>query len=808
MDKLKHEGIKAENKFKEIFLKSPIGILFYNKDGELIELNQSALDITGVIKLEDIDILNLFDNPDVASRKEKLISEGIIKFQSKMDFEKIRKTRSYTPNRLGIAYLDWIISVINSEYLVQVQDISERKQAEEALKESEKKLEAIIQGSPVLTFIIDHNHKVIYWNKAIEEYSGIKAKEVVGTKDHWKALYEKERPTMVDLLVEGDIEGFSKWYSEKYTKSKIVDGAYEVEEYFLTMGILPGKKGRWLHATACTIKDSEDNIIGAMEILQDITERKNAEDKLQKLISTLDFKVQKRTIELNKTNEYLIKEIEERKQVEYKLKEQLNFLQHLMDTIPAPIFHKNTDYIYIGCNRAFEEAIGLSGEKIIGKTQYEIAPKELADKYYEMDSELFENPGTQVYETIVQYSDGTMHDVVFNKATYTDIAGNVIGLIGVITDITERKKVETALKVSEKRYRTLYNDNPSMYFTVDKEFRVLSVNRFGAKELGYNVHELIGQHLSIIYHEEDEEFAEQKLNQTLENPGQVFRWELRKVRKDGSILWIKETAIALKEPDENIVIYTVCEDITDRKNTEKKLKELVDELKRSNNELQQFAYITSHDLQEPLRTIASFTQLLERRYKGQLDSDADEFIGFIVDAAIRMKEMIKGLLDYSRVGTKKTEFKEIDMNIKLNKALSNLKASIDENKAEITYDYLPTILADSGQMIRVFQNLIGNAIKFRKLKEPPKIHVACQINIENNEYIFSVSDNGIGMEKGYTDKIFEVFKRLHTMDKYQGAGIGLSVVKRIIEQHGGRIWVESKLGKGSTFYFTIPLRST
>lgn len=241
------------------------------------------------------------------------------------------------------------------------------------------------------------------------------------------------------------------------------------------------------------------------------------------------------------------------------------------------------------------------------------------------------------------------------------------------------------------------------------------------------------------------------------------------------------------------------------KENELKLKDAVAELKRSNKELQSFAYITSHDLQEPLRTIASFTQLMERRYKGQLDEDADEFMDYIVDAAKRMKDMIQGLLEYSHVNRMEAKFIETDMNEILKNAISNLHSIIKESKADITYDNMPIVHCGPNQMITVFQNLIGNAIKFKKSQFPPRVHISSQLDKKNKEWVFSVEDNGIGMDTKYSNKIFEVFKRLHTTDEYEGTGIGLSIVKRIIETNGGRIWFESKLGAGSTFYFTLPV---
>jgi light-regulated signal transduction histidine kinase (bacteriophytochrome) len=201
--------------------------------------------------------------------------------------------------------------------------------------------------------------------------------------------------------------------------------------------------------------------------------------------------------------------------------------------------------------------------------------------------------------------------------------------------------------------------------------------------------------------------------------------------------------------------------------------------------------------------MGSYAGLLKYRYGGKLDSDADEFIDFMVSGATRMKQQIQGLLDYSRVGTQGEEFKEFNSEDTLNHALDNLQSAINDCHAEVTYENLPVIIADESQITGVFQNLIGNALKFHKEGVQPKIHISA--GKTDNEYVFSVSDNGIGIEKEYTDKIFEVFKRLHAIGEYQGTGIGLAIVKRIVERHGGRVWVESEFGVGSTFYFTIPI---
>ncbi|MGZ7209459.1 MAG: sensor histidine kinase, partial [Methanobacterium sp.] len=201
----------------------------------------------------------------------------------------------------------------------------------------------------------------------------------------------------------------------------------------------------------------------------------------------------------------------------------------------------------------------------------------------------------------------------------------------------------------------------------------------------------------------------------------------------------------------------------------------------------------------------SYAQLIKRRYEGELDSDADDFIEYMVSGATRLQSMIKGLLEYSRLDTQGEEFKDFNAEEALNNALNHLNSSIEESHVEVIYNPLPVVHGDESQISRVFQNLIGNAIKFKKPQFPPEIHISAQKDTMKNEYVFSVQDNGIGMEKQYSDRIFEVFKRLHPIGEYEGTGIGLAIVMRIIERHGGRVWVESEFGEGSTFYFTIPI---
>jgi signal transduction histidine kinase len=249
------------------------------------------------------------------------------------------------------------------------------------------------------------------------------------------------------------------------------------------------------------------------------------------------------------------------------------------------------------------------------------------------------------------------------------------------------------------------------------------------------------------------------------------------------------------------LIKELQDSLAELNHTKEELERMSRDLARSNDDLKQFAYAASHDLQEPLRVVAGYVNLLARRYKDRLDANADEFIEYIVDGVKRMQALIKDLLEYSQVGIKEKHFKPVESSLAVGLAVGNLQATIEECGATVTYDELPTVIADFSQMSRLFQNLIGNAIKYRG-NDPPKVHISSERN--GNEWIFSVKDNGIGIDPKNLERIFVIFQRLHGREEYPGTGIGLATCKKIVAHHGGRIWAESEPGKGSIFYFTIP----
>jgi PAS domain S-box-containing protein len=344
---------------------------------------------------------------------------------------------------------------------------------------------------------------------------------------------------------------------------------------------------------------------------------------------------------------------------------------------------------------------------------------------------------------------------------------------------------------------------PQRVFWKDRDSIFLGCNKHFARDAGLEEPEdLVGKSDHQLGWRESADAYRADDRSVIRTGRPKLDFEELQMLNDGTVRWLTTSKVPLRDAEENIIgVLGTYQDITDRKNAEKQLEEYAQQLERSNEELQQFAYVASHDLGEPLRMVSNYLQLLERKEGDRLDATSKQYIDYAVDGAKRMRAMIEDILTYSRVESRAGSFVAVDMGGVLDTVLKDLGRVASECGAAITHDPLPTVVADRGQMFQLLTNLVGNAIKYRGVAAP-QVHVAARR--EEREFVFSVADNGIGIDARYHDNIFQMFERLHTRDEYPGTGMGLAIAKKIVERHGGRIWVESRPDEGTTFYFTLP----
>ena len=393
------------------------------------------------------------------------------------------------------------------------------------------------------------------------------------------------------------------------------------------------------------------------------------------------------------------------------------------------------------------------------------------------------------------------------EATISQITVNGRKLFtAIVRDITARRHAEQALAESEARFRAIFESAVDGIVTVDEAGIVASFNPAACRIFGYAADEVVGRNVSMLmsepHHSAHDDYMRTYVRTGVKKIIGIGR-EVVGLRKDGASfpmdLAVSETPIG-----ERRVFTGIVRDITDRKRAEEALAKQREDLARSNVELERFAYVASHDLQEPMRTVRSFAQLLQRRHAEQFQGDAAEYLRFITEGVQRMQTLINDLLAYSRVSSQGAPFALANCDQILSMVLQSLHSTIEQEQAKITSDPLPTVLGDATQLGQVFQNLLSNAIKFRRRERRPEIHVSAESR--KAEWVFRVRDNGIGIAREYFQRIFIIFQRLHTIEEYGGTGIGLAICKKIVERHGGRIWVESAVGEGTTFYFSIPKR--
>jgi len=636
--------------------------------------------------------------------------------------------------------------VINGHISIN-RDMTSTKNTEKKLKRSYNILNSIVENTTDAIYLKNLSGNYIMANTAASEIMGKPISDIIGKND-WDLYHKRD----ADIITKEDKEIIDNVETLTYEESLYSEREGEIRNYITTKGPYMG---------------FDDSILGIFGIGRDITHLKLAEEKIIK------------------------------SEQKYR---------RLFETMIQGVIYQDSTGKITAMNPAAEKILGYKLSEIQGKIPHEIVSEPVHDdgtKFLadEFPSFLSLKTGREIedvvmgFNTPIGYKWLSVHAVpLFNDNR------KPIQVYTTFNDVTDKIIAQNKLKTSEERYRSLFNKITEGFalheIVCDQEgepidYKFLDINPAFEELTGFKRENVIGKLKSEIIPEDTVDWVKIYGRVALEDVSIHFNEYSSALNKHYDVLAFS--------PAKN-QFAVIFNDITHRVKIENELKETLKQLKLSNSELEQFAYIASHDLKEPLRIITSFLQLLQRRYTDQLDEDATDFINFAVDGSIRLHELIDDLLLYSKINTSTGEFTCVDMNDVLKVVETNLDILIKENDANITSEKLPKIWADKNQMIQLFQNLINNSIKYRGIQSP-KIHISA-LNDED-KWIFSVEDNGIGIPSKYVEQIFKIFKRLHDSHEYNGTGIGLAISKRIVEKHGGSIWVDTERINGTKFNFSI-----
>jgi PAS domain S-box-containing protein len=893
---------QAEVRFRTLFEDAVIGIYRTTPDGRILMANPALAKMLGYSSVEDLRERNLEDSGFEPQYDRTAFKEQIERIGQVVGLES-----SWLRQDGKTVYIRESARVMRDDmgnilhYEGTVEDITERKEAENALRHEKAYLEQLFESAQEAIVMADNEGTILRLNNEFVKLFGYQRDEAIGRsldelvapedfREEATSITKKVRqgdrvafetlrkrkdgtvfnvsilgsPITVDTVQVG-VYGIYRDITERVQAEKIQKVLYQIANATSTAEDL-NKLFRSIHHILGDILDTTNFFIGLYDKDNDIISlpySMNVKDAstsfpagksllsyvikhdrpllateatIEKLKQTgeaeeigapakawigVPLKVEKEVVgavgtqsfedALQYTDQHLeilkfasdqIAMAIQYKQKEEGLRIEKAYLERLFESAQEAIVMADNESRIQRVNNEFVQLFGYERDEVIGQSlDYLVASEDLFEEAESITNRVAR--GEKVaHETLRRRKDGTFFHVSI-LASPILVDDTQVGVYGIYRDITERKRAEEALRESEEKYRNLIDQSrDAIYLLYEGKFEI--INKRFEELFGYSQDETNAPDFNFM-----NLVAPKSRGLVIERVQKVQRGEsvppqyaFTAISKDGREIEV-ETSVSYIQYKGGVATQGVLRDITDRVRAEKAMHEYAAELERSNKELEHFAYIASHDLQEPLRMVASYLQLLERRYKESLDSDACDFIDYAVDGAKRMQILIQDLLAYSRVGTRGRPFEPIDCQSILDQALENLKVAMEESGTMVTWDSLPTIVADGMQLVQVFQNLISNAVKFRSEK-PPKVHVG--VETKETEWQFSVRDNGIGIEPRYAENIFPIFQRLHTRDEYPGTGAGLAICKKIVERHGGRIWVESQLGEGATFYFTIPIK--
>ena len=744
------ESSASEAKYQGLLEAAPDAMIVVNQGGEIVLLNLQAE------KQFSYDRDQLVGQPVTKiipeGFAERLIADGTRTAAEALAQQIGTGIELYGRRRDGTDFpIEIMLSPLESAegilVTAAIRDISVRKEAEKKILRMEGRYRGLLEAAPDAMVVVNQAGEIVLLNVQAEKQFGYRRDELIGQK-------------VKNIIPEG--------FAERLVADELRSAEDALAQQIGTGIELTGRR-----------KDGSDFPIEIM---------------LSPLESSDGILVTA-----------AIRDISVRKEAEMKLARMEGRYRGLLEAAPDAMVVVNQQGEIVLLNVQAEKQFGYRRDELVGQKVKNIIPEGfaerlVADELRSAEDALAQQIGTGI-ELTGRRKDGSDFPIEIMLSPLESNEGILV--TAAIRDISVRKQADKHLAQMEGRYRGLLEAAPDAMVVVNRRGEIVLLNVQAEKQFGYHRDELVGQKMKNII---PEGFAERLIADGLRSPEDALAQkigtgiELSGRRKDGSDFPI-ELMLSPLESAEGILVTAAIRDITTRKAAETHLLQKVEELNRSNEELGQFAYIASHDLQEPLRMVASYTQLLSRRYTGKLDADADEFIAFAVDGANRMQRLIQDLLAFSRIGTKGADLVDYSSEDAMQQALVNLRGVIGDSGALVTHDPLPLVHADEMQLVQLFQNLVGNAIKYQS-PGVPHVHVSAAMNVDK-KWVFSVKDNGLGIDPQYFERIFGMFQRLHKREEFAGTGIGLAICKKIVERHKGTISVESQLGQGSTFRFTM-----